>query len=63
MPTPFFPGEKMTITYLFPLLLFRNDPFFLSLFLFDAFKASYTPHCRIISREIYEKELKSLVSD
>lgn len=53
----------MTITYLFPLLLFRNDPFFLSLFLFDAFKASYTPHCRIISREIYEKELKSLVSD
>lgn len=27
------------------------------------FETSYTPHYRIISREIYEKELKSLVSD
>lgn len=29
----------------------------------EAFEASYTPHYRIISRAIYEKELKSLVSD
>lgn len=27
------------------------------------FEATYAPHYRIISREIYEKELKSLVSD
>lgn len=62
MPTCFFPGEKMTITYMLPLLLFRKDPFFLSLFFFGGFQAGYTPRYRTLKREIYEKELKSLVS-
>lgn len=45
-----------------PLLLFRKDPFFLSLFFFDGFQVGYTPRYRTLKREIYEKELKSLVS-